>query len=518
MIKVMIVEDEPFVRMGLRNIVHQNEMGFNVCAEANNGIEALKLLSERHPDIIMLDIKMPQMDGIEFLKEKKKMGDTTPVIVLSCHGEYEYVREAMKLGAKDYILKLSAKPQDLLALLEQVRMDTGITLNNDPLADNMTETSSLLRSVCIGGETTERLHELASYDNAGISAQSNYVVDMLLDSRCKVNLDFFGDMEKNLLPDETVTSLLSTVLERKGAFFRAGEGEFILVFPKRQSNDSEARELCRELRNQLEFYFSSTAFFGISSTGILDGLREATAKSRQYASLRFYLGPDSIVTESDLTFCEYGILPSDLTSESEMVEAVLSRDRSKMVQIMSDVLAVIRNVRPEPSIAVIYLIEINILIMSYARKVIKPPISLSSDLIEFIRSCQTLDEISEGIKQFLGILFDHLQGKWKKRLRVEIADAMKYISEHYTENISLHDMATRFHLSTSRFCVVFREGTGETFLDYLNLVRIRKAEELLLQSNLSIYEVAYQVGFNSTNYFSKLFKRIAGKQPSEYRQ
>jgi len=79
-------------------------------------------------------------------------------------------------------------------------------------------------------------------------------------------------------------------------------------------------------------------------------------------------------------------------------------------------------------------------------------------------------------------------------------------------------MATRFHLSTSRFCVVFREGTGETFLDYLNLVRIRKAEELLLQSNLSIYEVAYQVGFNSTNYFSKLFKRIAGKQPSEYRQ
>jgi two-component system, response regulator YesN len=518
MINVMIVEDEPFVRMGLRNIVDNNEIGFNVCAEASNGREALKLLSECHPDIILLDIKMPQMDGIEFLKEKKLLGDTTPVIVLSCHGEYEYVREAMKLGAKDYILKLSAKPHDLLSLLEQVRSDTGILGSINPQTSNMTKIGNYFRNACLYDEDTDRLQEISGKEYINIQTFNNYVVDMLIDRRGKIIPDLFSDHNKNLLPDDTAASLLSTFLEHNGIYFRAGDGEFILIIPKKQQSDSEVRDICRNLRNQLEFYFSATASFGIAKADTFGELYVATAKARQFSGFRFYLGPDIVVTETDLPGCEYGILPNDVIPESAMIEAVLSRDREKVKKLANDVIATIKKVQPEPSAAINHLIEMEVLILSYARKVVNPPIALSSNLLEFFNACQALDEMSEGVNQFLDVLFNNLDGKWRKSQRDEIADALSYLSEHYPENISLHDMATRYHMSTSRFCVVFKEGTGETFLDYLNQVRIRKAEELLLHSNLTIYEVADQVGFNSTNYFAKLFKRIAGKQPSEYRQ
>lgn len=518
MTKVMIVEDEPLVRVGLRSIIDTSESGFTVCAEANNGAEAFKLLSERHPDVILLDIKMPNMDGIEFLKEKKGFGDITPVIVLSCHGEYEYVREAMKLGARDYILKLSAKPQDLLSMLEQIRNEKGTLGGNDSSTAKSTEMEDMLRNVCICGIACERLYEAAVAGNLSISPDANYVVDMLIDRRNESVADLFSDRNINLLPDNTVMSLLNSVLEQKGVYFHAGEGEFVLVCPKRTKNDAEAREICQDIRNRLEFYFKSTASFGIANANAIGELRKATGKARRYTGMRFYLGPDIMVSETDSPGSIFGILPTDIIPESSLIEAVLSRDREKMMKLVDDILAVIRKVRPEPSVAISCLIEMNALIMSYARKAIEPGTALSLDMIKFFRACQTLDEMSEGMKEYVEALYDSLDGQWKQKLRGEITDAINYISEHYRENISLHDIALRFHMSTSRFCVVFKEGTGKTFVDYLNMVRIRKGEELLLHSKLTIYEIAYQVGFNSTTYFSKLFKRATSHFPSEYRR
>jgi two-component system response regulator YesN len=234
--------------------------------------------------------------------------------------------------------------------------------------------------------------------------------------------------------------------------------------------------------------------------------------------MRFFEGPGIMVSESDLAGCKFGVLSADAVSQSSFTEAILSRDREKMMQLIDDMLSVIRRIRPEPSVAINYLIEINALIISSARKVMEPGALLSSDLMKFFRICQTLDEIAAGMKQYIEALYDSLDGQWKQRLRGEITDAMNYVAEHYPEYISLHDIAARLHMSTSRFCVVFKEGTGQTFVDYLNMVRIRKAEELLLCPNLTIYDVAYKVGFNSTSYFSKLFKRVTGRFPSDYRR
>jgi two-component system, response regulator YesN len=516
MTKVMIVEDETLVRVGLRSIIDQNESGFEVCAEAGNGAEALKLLPERFPDIILLDIKMPHMDGMEFLKEKKRLGNNTPVIVLSCHGEYEFVREAMKLGAKDYILKLSAKPQDLLSLLEQTRTESGQYPSADTNAAKI-GIGPILRGVCIGSEPWKQLDESPDLAAATISREKNHVVDMLMDRRREIS-PLHLEHSASSLPDSTVMTLLNSLLECRGEYFQAGDGEFVLVLPKTGQGEGPAAEVCRELQSKLEIYFKATASFGIADAQTLSGLRAAASLARKRAGMRFYLGGNILVSDEDPSCCVYGSLPGDTIPESPMAEAVLSRDREKMMVLVDEVLATISRVRPEPSVAVNCLIEMNALMMSYARKAVEPGTTLPSDLIQFFHVCQTLGEIAQGIKDFVDALYDKLDGRWKQKPRQEITDAIRYISDHYPEYISLQDIAKCFHMSTSRFCVVFKEGTGKTFVDYLNMVRIQKAEELLLHSELPIYEIAYKVGFNSTTYFSKIFKRITGYFPSEFRR
>lgn len=121
MTKVLIVDDEVLVRVGIKSSIAWQEYGFELVGEASNGIDALEIIREQNPDILITDIKMPKMDDIELLKELEKAGSPIQSVVLSFYNEFEYVREAMKHGAKDYILKLSMEPKELLEILLKIK-------------------------------------------------------------------------------------------------------------------------------------------------------------------------------------------------------------------------------------------------------------------------------------------------------------------------------------------------------------------------------------------------------------
>lgn len=126
MLKILIADDEPLVRAGIKSVIPWQQHGFEVIGEAENGLEAYNKIIALKPDILITDIKMPQMDGIELLKTIKKDKIHIQSIILSCFDEFDMVREAMKYGAKDYILKLSIEPQKILDVLDEIKQNMAI--------------------------------------------------------------------------------------------------------------------------------------------------------------------------------------------------------------------------------------------------------------------------------------------------------------------------------------------------------------------------------------------------------
>lgn len=124
--RILLVDDEPIFRMGLRSVISWEELGCQIVGEAKNGEEALIQIEEKKPDIVFLDIKMPKMDGIRVLEKRKRYEKNPKFVVLSCFNEYEYVREAMKLGAFDYLFKPLMEGKDIAAVIKEIQA-AGIT-------------------------------------------------------------------------------------------------------------------------------------------------------------------------------------------------------------------------------------------------------------------------------------------------------------------------------------------------------------------------------------------------------
>ena len=134
MLKILIADDEPLVRAGIKSVIPWQQHGFEVIGEAENGLEAYNKIISLKPDILITDIKMPQMDGIELLKKIKKDKIHIQSIILSCFDEFDMVREAMKYGAKDYILKLSIEPQKILDVLDEIKQNMAV---DEPQSDQI---------------------------------------------------------------------------------------------------------------------------------------------------------------------------------------------------------------------------------------------------------------------------------------------------------------------------------------------------------------------------------------------
>lgn len=156
--RILLVDDEPIFRMGLRSVISWEELGCQIVGEAKNGEEALIQIEEKKPDIVFLDIKMPKMDGIRVLEKRKRYEKNPKFIVLSCFNEYEYVREAMKLGAFDYLFKPLMEGKDIAAVIKEIQAQDNKGEQGEEQKKQQ-RISHALREVLDGG-SEEQLFEL----------------------------------------------------------------------------------------------------------------------------------------------------------------------------------------------------------------------------------------------------------------------------------------------------------------------------------------------------------------------
>jgi two-component system response regulator YesN len=516
--RVLIAEDEMLVRNGIVSSVPWEKHGMSVVAEASNGADAFELFAREKPDIVVTDLKMPVMGGMELIAKIRQSDQRAKIIILSCLEEFELARQALAYGVTDYILKLTMGFDEMERVLARVHAELDALNRQAAPERHATETrafimENLFKNFLFYGipepaELAQRIEALGLRVPPG-----NLVVQLLVVHRFRVLKGSLSD-EKGWQVRFSLLAIINEVLGtyRCGEVFQDTENRFVLVlgFPAPPSAAEDVPAGLAEIDDHLErlfrSYFNVGLSFGTSGTKRdYSQLREAYDEALSAESGRFFDAEAEISSAHDvlerLRGLVLGAFPWSV-DEQEKIERLFAAEtrpgghteagvRSFLTTLM-ELLPLIIDARGEQ-------------VMERVRAV-----------REEIEDAASFDQAANEI---LGFLRDARDGNPAGRIvSRETAELIAFVQAHYPEAISLEGIAEHVGLSPNYMSTLFRKDMGIHFVDYLVSVRIGKAKRLLKDTNLKAYAIAEKVGFTHDSYFNRLFKRQTGLTPTEYRR
>lgn len=516
MIRTVIIDDDCNVRKYIKMIIESTENEFKVIGEADNGKEGLNIIEDTHPDILILDIEMPSLNGIELMQELEKREIYLRTLILSCHDEYEFVRQAMKLGAADYLLKHKMDKEGILCALRE--------LQNQPYSkegsrQEPAESSWQMKLKAFLSGTLSKSEYLKM---AGQFADDDQYVTV-----CAIEIDHlknyeakYGEQKASILGKHVWHTLNKIKTPGYSAFFlklEPGYYALLLVCEYRSNSNYEARnslyDITREYISSVSTYCGITISIGVSRSeqGMFE-LQKQWESARSALSEKFYRGCGRT------TF-------SDEVEPFHDVSSLIETIRKSRIELMSvdevtqNVSRWFHEIKKEHASQNGFSQFFQELSNCLCYKLLTGKDNIFHGM-EYLTSnldtLETLDDYRERILKSVAELYDRQKGK--ADFRPEVAQAINYIEENYKNEITLDEIATSVHMSKTYFCNVFKKETGEKFSTYLQSFRLEKAKQLLCSNQKKIYDIAYEVGFQSHTYFNNVFKEQYGMTPKEYRK
>ncbi|RUS42441.1 response regulator [Cohnella sp. AR92] len=537
MYKVIIVDDESVVRDGLRRTIQWNEHGFELIGDYENGRDAWEAIEASKPDLILSDISMPFMDGLELARLVSSNYPYMKMIILTGYDQFEYAQQALRLKVSDFILKpiTASEMRELLGKF-RLEMDEEAKRREDlgRLHNQLHQSLPLLRErflerLVVLGLGRPEIEERVDY--FGLPALTPPFIVMLVD------IDDFGDREEWMDDVHDAEFLRFAVFnifeeiasERQNALlFRTREEKLVVILHGTEGEDElyvRAYGMAEEARHHVEKYLRFTVTIGIGRACSSPEQLPSSYKSAQSAlDYRFQLGKNRILSINDLEGSSAPALPVSLQADwdrklSASVKTGAGDEAHRQIGCLIEEL---KSSRIPIEAAFLQVQKIVLALMNAMQE-------LGAHDAEELRERQlwltevyrfkTLDEIEGWLKRIAGELVASVTDKRQLVARTQIAKATEYIEEHYAEEkLSLQDLCRHTLMSTSYFSLVFKQATGETFIEYLTRVRLEKAKEMLLTTTLKFYEIAAKVGYADPNYFSILFKKHTGSSPRDYRE
>lgn len=510
---VLIVDDEPIIRVGLKTLVDWQEHGFRLVGEAADGAEALEWVRREPVDIVITDIRMPKMDGLQLMREVKAIRDDVGLLVLSCLDDFAYVKEAMKLGAQDYILKPAMEPEGLVAVLENVREK----LDSDRRTKRaMAEWQEQLRQ-----SRSYRLAEwLKRYMQTGAEAER------LEEELFPHGLGAFGVWIE--ADPEALPPVEELAAGESRAVIRWSERCRIVVFDYDRSLSAlELHERMYAAARRVYAHMQAAASaeteadwcvcLGPAMPKLSDFPRALHYHQRQMQE-RFYGRPDRFVTAEPGSWPD---APLPHGERSDFLRAVANGNREAAIERASTMLETIRRGKPDAEKVRTFVHET--LALAYGLSRGEDGVRDEEDdplwrSFERIRTIGHIDPlcafVSEAVRSLWAQPFD---GAFAKRSNNPfIRKAIRFMHEHYHRNIGAVDIAEHVKLSRSYLSDLFSKETGESLIETLTRIRIEEAKRKLRSGEQKVYEIAESVGFSDPKSFAKTFKRLVGCTPKEY--
>ena len=535
MLKVFLVEDEVVMRNGIKNNIPWEQEGFEFVGEASDGELAYPLIKREKPDILITDIRMPFMDGLELSRLVKKELPQIKIIILSGYNEFDYAKTAISIGVTDYLLKpissaklleavkkvgdMIEKEQDNVRLMERYEKEMEENILQEKhklwgaLASNRLSTIELL-------EKGQRLGM-----DFTASAYMVFLFKLMQEG------DAIGCSDELNRASEKVNSLSGT-WKKVLSFDRSPEGWAFLI-----KGESEAEvlenfaETKKELLNLVAVYPKVEYFGGLGSiVQRIGDIQNSYKEAARAFSSRFFLDANQIADSAEMVSLhneEDGKIDvSKMLSkkrEHELVEKFFKNGTVEEVDSFLDEL--FQNIGEQNCKSLLYR-QYVVMDLFFCATDFLGNLEISTE--ELPEECRDINQIVEkagnaqSLRHQIGILFSETMilrdGHSKKKYSKLLEDAKAFIDENYRhDDMSLNMVAAQVNISPSYFSTIFSSEMGQTFVEYLTHVRLEKAKELLMCSNMRTAEIGYEVGYKDSHYFSYIFKKVVGCSPKEYR-
>lgn len=529
MFKLLIVDDELLMRMGIRSMVEWEQQGFCLAGEASNGKEALELARSVQPDLIITDIKMPLMDGLQLIREAQRVVPGCKFVILSYFNEFSYAKEAMQLGAVDYLIKNEITPEGLVQLLEGVRQK----LLAERASSGVSEPAvSYLESLSYLKENLFKdwISGLLEVNEAVMKSEQLHVRVRSAELRViKFRLDHFERVRKKYVEKDekllrfSILNILEEMIPRKWEkeVVIESSSDYLLIINTVQSESelSEVHQLCRDIQQAMKDFMNVTFSVGVSSIiPSLKCLRTAYREADQALQSRFFWGTGQILIYETPKMNHGSKKRSGLPLEewkSEFRNALESRKEEKLTDALLEIRRnLVAEEASEREIREFYmgLAEI-ISTEGFSKCTCRLP-QVERLPYEAVLTAESWDEIHRIVLEYAKqcIATDY---PLPERSYADLAADL--IHRNYAEEISLISVANQINVNPSYLSRVFKQEKGENFISYLTRVRIERAKSILENRRYKISEVAEKVGYRNYPYFSKIFKKLVGMSPEEYR-
>lgn len=535
-IKVFLVEDEMVIRRGIKNSIDWEKEGYIFCGEASDGELAYPMIIKEKPDILITDIRMPFMDGLELCKLVKKELPNIKILILSGYDEFDYAKEAIRLGVTEYLLKPISSGKLLEALNgvnESIRREKEdkdlVRKYMEEMRENTEHEKQKFFEQMIAGNLSmaDALETGKKYEmNLSAGMYNLLLFRFTLGKENRKSGELLGEAEYAI---EKLTERLEYVFE----FQRGVEGwAFLLMADNEEQMSERVKELSKDLEEIMKNYSTIAYFGGIGQpVARLRELEESFREAERALAARFTMELNRIISVEDIRMAQNVDTLDDIeiTSFGEiektrtMLEKFLNNGAEDEIDEFVDVYI---NELPEENLKSVlmrqYIImDAYIVMMSFCEKIegIEGEMQAQSEeLKNSMKTIQTLEEIKNYIRMLLKKIIgvrDTISGRRYSDI-IEIAkDQIR--KTYMSDEISLNTIAAEVGMSPSYFSSIFSKEMGKTFVEYLTEIRMDRAKELLMCSSMKTSEIGYEVGYKDPHYFSYIFKKTQNCTPKEFR-
>jgi two-component system response regulator YesN len=512
--KILVADDEKLIRIGIKTMIENKENNNYSISVCSNGKEALEILTKEKFDILITDIRMPLMDGITLMQKIDEINHKPKIIILSGYDDFNYAAESLRCGAKDYLLK-PIKRLDLYASLEKVEKEMDV-----------------YEDYC------EKIKTADSYIEEFNTNELNYILfkDSISESEIKeigrkINMDgFFNDYYIGLLrkvdiienkKDEVLKNMVISILK---SHYENKLKQVLIFFDVKENLViiSKTKELFVFLEKQITKDNRLRIHLGVSENAMsILGLKMAYNQAFESLKYGIFIQGSSVIEYSSLANKNktYKVPKHNI----EKINNMIGTNRKDEIEKALDELLCMSDIK---AYNISYFEEINEKIYELILKPSKVKICFTvENRIEDIDRFKNIGNFTSFNDYFHDLKYEILyiseyikamQGLCEEKSAVQ--QSICYINENYHKDLNLAMVSNEVSLNYFYFSQLFKDTVGENFKDYLKKVRIAKAKELLKMGEHKIYEVGKKVGYTDSKQFTKVFRKVTGISPTEYRE
>lgn len=533
MYRILVVDDEAVVREGMRDNMNWGELGFEFVGDCENGSEAMEAIDKLQPDVVLTDINMPFVDGLELTRYVVEKYPRIKVVILTGYDEFGYAQQAVKLKAYDYILK-PITARELRKVLEKLRGDLEEEARKmedmSRLKMQLRESLPLLKERFLNRLVTGQLRE-------GSFEEKLQYFDIDFKGSCFLALLVDADDDRDFrryhpgTEDELLLFAIYNISDEivgnygRGIVFQNNHEKTVVILQgeSRESLLECAARVSEDIREAVEKYLIFTVTVGVGTVcSSLKDLKDSYGGALSALDYRFLLGKNRVITIGDIEGNMHGSSPYNKEWEKKLISGIKTGTVQEIDVIIGNIIKSLRESHILMDRCYIHIQQVIISTLDALNELGVSEAEMqgndNSPLTDIYRH-KTLEEVEVWLRKFCKKASYLLSNKRDSFSRQQALKAVEYITGNYmNESLSLQDVCRSLSMSTSYFSTVFKNFTGETFVEYLTKVRVEKARELLKGSDLKTYEIAHRVGYGDPHYFSLSFKKATGMTPTEYRE